>query len=370
MTSCAEGHHTAFVIMPFGAEFDAIYESFFKPVLTDVGFEVRRADELRNAGSIMGAIIRQLKDSCIIVADLSDSNPNVYYELGLAHAMHKPVISLSQHVEELPFDIRPYRAIRYGVRAVEKEKAAKELVRVAQGVFDGTTTFGNPFSSYTAQSVTPTCSVNSPVDGLQSNEKQPNDDDGQMGILDRRVEIEDGLEKIRVSAETIGERTEQIGNSMRTTTDRLNTTLRAGGSQAREQRKLVQALAAEMNGYARFLSGANDDYGETVEHTRPALEAAFDAVELSNNEEVKDLRNLLSVLDDVQGVAAEAQRGTDDFASTIGGLPDIEKSFTRARDQVVVQLHRLSGNFDLMLSMIARVREMAQAKLGESSGQA
>ena len=369
MTSCAEGHHTAFVIMPFGVEFDAIYESFFKPVLTSAGFEVRRADELTSAEGIMKTIIRQLEDSCIVVADLSDSNPNVYYELGIAHALHKPVISLTQQVEELPSDIRAYRVIPYGVHFTAKEKAAEDLKHAAQGVFDATTTFGNPFSNYAAQPVTPTCSGSSPVDGLQSSEQRPNDDD-QMGILDHSVEIEDGLEKIRVLTETIGGRTGQIGGSMRATTDRLNITSHAGGRQAREQRKLVQALAMEMNSYARFMSGANDDYGETVERTRPALEAVFNAVDLSTDEEAEDLRSLLSALDAVQGVTAEAQQGTDTLASTIGGLPPIERSFTRARDQVVVQLQRLSGNFDLMLSMIARVREMAQAKLGEQSGQA
>ena len=371
MTSCAEGHHTAFVIMPFGVEFDEIYEDSFKPVLTSAGFEVNRSDELTNsAESIMRTIIRQIEDSCLIVADLTDSNPNVYYELGIAHAMHKPVINLTQAVDELPFDIRGHRVISYSTYFRTMNKAKEELARVAEGVFDGSTTFGNPFSDHASHRVTPTCSNNSASSPPQGGDEQSGDSDDPPGFLDHQVAMQEGFEDISRSIEDIANRTNRFNDSMQATTTKLDSTRGRGvQSQARDRQTLVRMLAQEMNGYALFLSDENDKYGAAIERTRPALEGTLNAIEPSNEEDATSLNELLSSLDEVEQVVLTFRDNTEAAAAIIGGLPDVERSFMRARDQVANQLRRLAGNIDQLISMITRTREMALAKLDQQSDQ-
>lgn len=370
MTSCAEGHHTAFVIMPFGVEFDAIYESFFKPVLTSAGFEVHRADELTSAEGIMRTIIRRLADSCIIVADLSDSNPNVYYELGLAHAMHKPVINLAQEVDELPFDIKGHRVIPYSTYFRTMDKAKADLGNAAKGVFTGATIFGNPFSDHSHHDIVPTClngskPTSSRNNAAQSLDQDP-DQDGALGILDHQAAMEEGFEDIRASIEAFGAETTKMTNRM----NQFNSEIKASNNdpskrpdQARRQRTLVRLLAQDMNSYARFLSTENDNYSEAIERTRPSLEASLAAIEPSTEEDSAVLQEFLSSLDGTEEAILSFRTGTTEAMSIIRQLPHIERSFTRARDQVADQLRRLAGNIDQIISMIARAREMAQAKL-------
>ena len=100
---------TAFVIMAFDKEFDAIYSDLIKPSLEKIGYEVKRADSLLSQQNILKDIVREIASADLIIAELTSLNPNVFYELGIAHALRKPTILLTQSIEELPFDLRSFR---------------------------------------------------------------------------------------------------------------------------------------------------------------------------------------------------------------------------------------------------------------------
>ena len=70
-----------------------------------------RADDIDNQQNILNDIVKSIRSSELIVADLTDPNPNVYYELGLAHAMRKRVVLMTQDLGSMPFDLRSYRTI-------------------------------------------------------------------------------------------------------------------------------------------------------------------------------------------------------------------------------------------------------------------
>lgn len=130
-----------FVMMPFSEPFDTLYKEVIKPVAEDqLGFEIVRVDEIAAPGIILDDIQRQIAGSHAVVAEISTRNPNVFYELGYAHALGKPAILLvrRQDSAEVPFDIKGYRAIHYddsigGKRIVEKNLRA-HLEAVKRGV--------------------------------------------------------------------------------------------------------------------------------------------------------------------------------------------------------------------------------------------
>ena len=85
-----------FVIMPFGqqgtAEYErnsSIYHDMIKPVVKACGYESIRADEVEHPGSITRSIIEYLYNSDLVVSDLSGRNANVFYELGVRHALYR-----------------------------------------------------------------------------------------------------------------------------------------------------------------------------------------------------------------------------------------------------------------------------------------
>lgn len=126
---------TCFVMMPFGTWFDRYYQEIYVPGIKDAGFEPVRADELFTTGSVVEQIWDQIEKSKLLLADLSGKNPNVFYELGLAHAAKKPVVFTASQVDDVPFDLRHLRVIIYEVRepgwACRLQKSVTDYLRNA-----------------------------------------------------------------------------------------------------------------------------------------------------------------------------------------------------------------------------------------------
>ena len=104
----------AFVVMPFGAEpLDAFYRNVVQPLLESKGFVPRRVDEMSMKEQIVERIIHSIEDSDMIVCDLTGTNANVMYELGIAHSLTHRVTMISQNGQALPFDLKDYEVIFY-----------------------------------------------------------------------------------------------------------------------------------------------------------------------------------------------------------------------------------------------------------------
>jgi hypothetical protein len=104
---------SAFVFMPFKDPFNGYYSKIYKVVLREAGYSVTRADDIHQPGAIIAQIVRSIRSADLILCDISDSNPNVFYELGLAHSLNKPVIIVCRQEDPLPFDIGHLRVIYY-----------------------------------------------------------------------------------------------------------------------------------------------------------------------------------------------------------------------------------------------------------------
>jgi hypothetical protein len=104
---------TCFVIMPFGQPFDRYYSNILAPAAVDAGLEPIRTDSLFRSSNIVADIWRLTKESAVLLADLTGRNPNVFYELGLAHALGKPVVLIASNVDDVPFELRALRVLIY-----------------------------------------------------------------------------------------------------------------------------------------------------------------------------------------------------------------------------------------------------------------
>jgi hypothetical protein len=105
-----------FVLMPFSAELSEFYRSIIKPAVTEAGVVCERADDIFGPGHIMTDIWSKINKASFVIADLTGKNPNVFYELGIAHSIGKKAILLAQSIEDVPFDVRDRRVLLYSTR--------------------------------------------------------------------------------------------------------------------------------------------------------------------------------------------------------------------------------------------------------------
>jgi hypothetical protein len=104
---------TAFVVMQFTEPYFDLYTEVIDPICTEFGLTAVRADETFGPGLIVADIVRQIAEATVVIAEISPPNPNVYYEVGYAHAMNKPTILIAERDTKLPFDVSPFRTLFY-----------------------------------------------------------------------------------------------------------------------------------------------------------------------------------------------------------------------------------------------------------------
>lgn len=104
----------AFVVMQFGSHFDELYRDVICNVVEkEMDIQVIRSDDIYNNQMIINDIKNSIDASRVVIADVTPQNPNVYYEVGYAHASGKTTILLAEKGTKLPFDVSPYRVIFY-----------------------------------------------------------------------------------------------------------------------------------------------------------------------------------------------------------------------------------------------------------------
>lgn len=127
-----------FVIMPFSASGNELYDSVIEEAIVELGIAPVRADRLNLTGNALDTL-RHAIDNCDgALADITGNNPNVMYEIGLAHAQSKPVVIIcncsdGNFSESLPFDLRGHHVIRYDKELDALKRAIQSSLRLVFG---------------------------------------------------------------------------------------------------------------------------------------------------------------------------------------------------------------------------------------------
>lgn len=103
----------AFVVMQFSSPFNEIYGDVIKKACEDHGLDPTRADEMYGPGIIIQDISDEIVRSQVVIADITPPNQNVYFEVGYAHGLKKPIILLAEKGTKLPFDLSGFRTLFY-----------------------------------------------------------------------------------------------------------------------------------------------------------------------------------------------------------------------------------------------------------------
>jgi hypothetical protein len=119
----------AFIVMQFTEKYNELFKEVIKPICEKYSYECIRADDFHTPTLILSDIINSISNASIIIAEITSKNPNVFYEIGYAHAVQKPTILLcdKNKVEKLPFDISGFRTLFYENTISGKTKIEENL---------------------------------------------------------------------------------------------------------------------------------------------------------------------------------------------------------------------------------------------------
>lgn len=134
---------SCFVVCPIGHEeslqrkrSDTVLKHIIDPVCKELGFKVVRVDQINSVDKIDNTIIEHLKTSDLVIADMTEHNPNAFYEIGYRHALSKPLIPIKEEETSIPFDLANLRTITYVTNDLDKVDTAKKRLRETILSFD------------------------------------------------------------------------------------------------------------------------------------------------------------------------------------------------------------------------------------------
>jgi hypothetical protein len=275
---------TAFVIGPIGDR-DAengspsrkIYESSMEvlehiivPACASLGVNTDRSDRIARTGEITEQIFRYLRDAPIVIADLTDANPNVMYELGLRHSIGKLTIQIGER-NRLPFDVSTIRTILFKRTEVGFIEARRALVKaLVHGIDSG----GDPVTA------TRIWNEKKYVGGQEIAPDDGGDD--SLGFLEKLADMEDGMNLIIQAVNAAVSIMHEV-NDIATEGTKDMEALPSNGSYSSSKLAVVNRVASKLTGPSRRLKQITDDYAMQVKRSLPGIEYLLS--ELSNSSE-------------------------------------------------------------------------------------
>ena len=355
-----EDKPSVFVLMPFDPEFDSIYDGVIKVALELAGLSVKRADDIQNQRNILRDVFDGIVNSDLIVADLTNLNPNVFYELAIAHAVRKPVILITQNMDEVPFDLKPYRLIEYDVHFAKIEAAREKLTNDGKAFLAGELQFGNPFSDFSSEySVhsrpqVPAQESNSQTrsgDTRASGEKDQDD----RGLFDHLIDVNEGYSQI---ATLIGDVTTDL-QGLTESLDAANNDIATissnpSASSPVAAQRVSRRLAERISAFNQRLAEANSKYALIAEGMEDSLEFVIGFY--AEGPEPRD-SNIEEQVSDLRNFKTTAIYGRDSFialADTMGKLPRIERRLNREVTRGSEEIRTMAANIDRTIGSVDR----------------
>lgn len=359
--------HSVFVITPFGDDYIALFnelKEYFKEE-----YDFINAGDMDNQQNILKDIVVGISSADIIVADLTGNNPNVFYELGLAHAMNKKVIIITQAIDELPFDIKSYRAFQYSMMFYKIPELKEELKKNLDGAIDGTVGYGNPvydfLPNYNPKQSSINNENNSDIESNDGNPKEPEYDDSDAGILDFIETIQTSSNDMLSEINTMGEEMNEMSASVSEASLEINRVkAQSGNVDLPFVRKVCRRLGQPIDAFSNKLNGHVDvilDKWSSIENSY-LLMLDNQLVTLPANK--KGMQESVCSLKEMQASISNSDRQIESFMGEVRQVLGYERTLTKAVNALILSLERYMQATGQMSSSIDRIVSKSSIVLG------
>lgn len=347
-----------FVITPFNEDFLALYDEI-KETFNE-NFEFTNAGDLDNQQNILQDIVEGIHQADVIIADLTGLNANVLYELGLAHAMNKKVVIITQDINELPFDIKSYRSNEYSLQFNKLPKLIEELKKLLFGAIDNTIKYGNPVSDYLPdfynfENIEKDHSI--PTIAQSNEESNEEETEGiENGFLDNIAELQENSQKMTTEINSICDEMEEMNTSVTSATNEINRVKsHSGNADALFVRNICRKLSSPIDIFAGKLKNRTENinyYWNIVENNYLSL---LDNQFIQKQENIKSLSENLQALDQLQTAIDNSDREIQGFIKILHGNLGMERRLNKAITSLIGELENYLSMTDTMYSSIDRI---------------
>jgi hypothetical protein len=367
-----EQSSAAFVLMPFEDDFDVVHRELIAPALSEVGYDVKRADSVIDQRSVLSDIVLGIDHADLVVADLTGLNPNVFYELGIAHGLGIPTVLITQVLDELPFDLRTYRVSEYSTRFDEATKLKDFLREVGREAQGGGVIFSSPVSDFIpngpASDRLAQAMKGEVLGGVVAEESDPPDPFenaenaevvSEMGSLDLLHGFISSQERSTEIMGEISEGIERLGSRMGVHSDAMQAAV------ASEKPGKVARIHRQAAAVARDFT----EYGDELSSQLPALEEASKEMidcgvgwitKTGPDQDPAEVRGMRLQQAGLYVSITEALASTEQYRDSFGATKGLTGQLDKASDRVVSLIGRVLAVMKDTQSFAVRLADIAQ----------
>lgn len=352
-----------FVLMPFNDDLDLVFQELIHKPLHKAGFEVERADTELHQRNILSDIVNGLARADLIIADLTGLNPNVMYELGLAHGLQKPTVILTQDIGELPFDLRAYRANKYSVHFTKATALAESLTSIAEGLRKGDVEFSNPISDFALGSV-PSHGLSQPPNESQQVHVATEDDVNEgSGLPELMEKIEEATHTSSDFMALLNEETEVFKEKLFSAIGEVPTSSK--GASRPQIREVVDKVTQVLNSYSDRVNQEIPEFRLSVNNISKAGDS------LARRPVIEFLENQDKVREIIANLARTEkgmERPVKDITEVRNSLPayaqmNISRDLNRAIRKSTDTLDEILGGFSELQLYAERTKSILLERL-------
>ena len=350
-----------FVIMPFADDFFESYEMIKEHFSDD--FEFSHAGEEDNQQNILADIIPPIYAADIVLADLTGLNPNVMYELGIAHSFNKKTIMITRDdLGSLPFDLKQYRAKDYSTHFKKFYDLIAYLEKNLQGARDGSVIFNNPVGDFMDRSKI------APEELFRKEIIRVDIPEGEMGFLDFLAEIEEDTENMTKDIQNISLEMQTMSGGINECTAEIKRVNKTGGSgTASFVRKQSRKAAEYIETFSKQLKAHNvtiSSYWTKIEKNILGLiENNISARQENKESLVKYMKALLKIKDSIILSNESVQNLKETSLKNLG----IERSMNQAIRFLDQDLSAYIDMTEQMINSIERIIGKSRFIIGDVS---
>ena len=310
-----------FVIMPFEDSFFEAYEMIRSQFQNDYDFSNAANED--NQQNILADIVKPIYFADIILADLTGLNPNVMYELGIAHALKKKTIVITQDdLNCLPFDLKQYRARNYSTHYKKFFELLDYLKKHFEGAINNTVDFSSPITDFLAE--------NNNVIKTESNIMDFN---GEMGFLDYLADIDENTQSMADNLLSLTSNLTNMNDGINRCTAEITRVQKSGGQGVAS---FVRKKAKEIAEYMHTLSQQLKEHNKTNE-------------DVWNNIE----KNLLGLLENQHATSEENQ---GQLVVYLQQLHSLKQAIIRSKEGITTIKESNKNNIGLERSLNQSIR--------------
>ena len=284
----------------------------------------------------------------------------MFYELGLAHAMNKKVIIITQDIGELPFDIKSYRANEYSLQFNKLPLLKEKLEKLLKGAIDGSVKYGNPVSDYVPDFYQ--CQPN------EDKEVEPSDlrgeeaevgggeEDDEAGYLDCIVDIEDNTEKMTNEVNAISVEMDEMNNSVNSAASEIGRAKQHNGNvNVAFARNICRKLAEPIDLFSGKLKGHTYEiskYWNIIENSYLIL---LDSQYSKKHDNFEKIQESMKSLEELQDSISGSNSQIESLITVLRGNMGMERRLNKAIATLITGLEEYLLATETMYSSIDRI---------------